>query len=110
MKNFKRFETQFMTSLLEFQDGITTYRLHYLKSHTFFIPEGLQECKYASCSYSQWSEWSAECGKINRTREMVTEKMTSWRANCRGLETDCSKHTETFQEKSETCKYFEIDI
>ena len=42
---------------------------------------------------------------MNRTRELETEMMTSWRENCDGLEKDCSKHTETSQERNIMCKF-----
>ena len=41
---------------------------------------------------------------------MKTEMITSWRANCKGLETDCSKHTEVAQEKIETCKLINLNF
>ncbi|XP_066936875.1 uncharacterized protein [Clytia hemisphaerica] len=63
----------------------------------------LKECKYASCSYSEWSMWSAQCGKVNRSRDLNTDMMTSWRESCDGLEKDCSKHTEVYQERSQVC-------
>jgi len=80
---------------------------YFFKKLTEYYLLGLQECKYASCSYTEWSKWSARCGRsINRTRDLETEMVTSWRASCDGLPKDCTEHKEAVhQERVQTCKY-----
>ncbi|XP_015763702.1 PREDICTED: uncharacterized protein LOC107342725 [Acropora digitifera] len=56
-------------------------------------------CRYVTCDYSQWSEWSVSCGiRMRRTRRLVkvNEKYIKQQGGCSGLQLKCNnEETET---------------
>ena len=50
-------------------------------------------CKYVTCEYSQWSDWSASCGRgMTRTKTLtkVNQHTKQQQGGCSGLQTECA--------------------
>lgn len=61
------------------------------------------ECPFVECVPGAWSEWSADCGEMGRTRAIDVVEKTVKKASCEGLLQTCPKSEET--EYNETlCK------
>ena len=59
-------------------------------------------CKYVKCAWKPWSDWSATCGHVTRTRSSgATEHVTN-RPSCDGLQTTCPRPE--VQKKTTNCK------
>ena len=67
-------------------------------------------CNTVDCSYSEWNDWSTQCGAGERTRTTVTTPKTVERLEgCKGLQTTCPDNVQK-ESRNELCKYKENEL
>lgn len=51
----------------------------------------LGQCRYVTCSWNPWSEWSATCGVSIRTRTPIVTQHVINKPSCEGLQKSCPR-------------------
>lgn len=77
----------------------------YREQNVFFVSSLAFKCKYVTCDYSAWSEWSISCGKGMKRRKTLTkvnEHIIEQQGGCSGLATTCEE--EKVETKDMDCK------
>ncbi|CAH3168650.1 unnamed protein product [Porites evermanni] len=59
-------------------------------------------CQTVQCTWNQWSDWSATCGKASRTRTIKSTQITVQKESCDGLPQTCPQPPET-QHRTTDC-------
>lgn len=49
----------------------------------------LGPCRFVTCAWNPWGDWSATCGRITRQRTSKVTHHLVYRPNCVGLQTTC---------------------
>lgn len=70
-----------------------------------FVWFAAYNCRYVTCDYNQWSDWSASCGiSMRRTRTLskVNERYIKRQGGCSGLKVTCDRQLTEL--KTTNCK------
>lgn len=62
------------------------------------------KCSYAECNTDEWTQWSASCGSITRTRKINQVMNEVLRQSCDGLLQVCPKSVES-ENKEVPCEF-----
>ena len=73
---------------------------------TLLINVFLGQCKYVTCSWNDWSKWSATCGASTRQRTSKVTNHVINRPSCSGLQTTCPQPQD--ERRTTNCKYNKI--
>ena len=63
-------------------------KLHHTKKHASYDHK-LGQCKYVTCSWNDWSSWSATCGTSFRQRTSKATDHVINKPSCSDLQTSC---------------------
>jgi len=71
--------------------------------HLCRAPDKKIVCNFVTCSWGQWSSWSATCGNAMRQRKVIARRKTAKRVSCKGLRRKCPKQNPQSERRTTKC-------